>query len=275
MFKDIDFLIVNYNSGEYLVSCVQSLLGCTSSNIYVFDNASVDGSLDGLEGLSNVIIISSNKNLGFGSAVNRLLELSNSNYICLVNPDTVVNSSWQLALTVLKESDSNVILGARQTDISGEYLASFGNFLKWYSPLLRIIPFGAASLQTNVKTRPNNSREVDYVSGGGFMTRRSTFELLKGFDEDFFLYYEDMDLGFRAARLDVKSIYFDDWNLFHKVGVSSSSSSERTKYCQLIDSRKLFMRKHYGRYEYTLFLLAESMVALIAGRFWKFRAIFR
>jgi len=197
-FTNVSVIIVSYNSANYIRECLNSIFRLTRQpvEIIVFDNASSDDTQDIIrEEYPEVKLIESATNLGFAAANNRAARLASGKYLAFLNPDTVVERDWLEPLLKALESRSDIgavtpmlVLGSDPDRIN-----ACGNDIH-FSGLTYCRDFGAPRYE-------GEPFEVAAVSGAAFMLRKDLFWALGGFEEHFFLYYEDTDLCLRLRLI--------------------------------------------------------------------------
>jgi GT2 family glycosyltransferase len=257
----IHVVIVNWNSGSQLKECLQSFAAVASDEVTVrvsvVDNASADGSGDGLEGATRapLAIIRNADNRGFGAACNQGAARSDTDYLLFLNPDTrLMPGSLELPVRYLQSPDhgSAGIVGIRLLDVDGHIARNTARAPTAWSMLGNSL--GLDRLMPSVfpphfvtEWAHDETREVDQVIGAFFLVRRSLFELLGGFDERFFVYYEDLDFAARARALGFSSVYLASAQAFHRgQGTTQNATARRTFYFSR--SKILFARKHFGAF---------------------------
>lgn len=227
--------IVNYNCINYALTLIKSIRENPPSypyQIIVLDNASKDGSLKILRKLKDIKVIFKLKNLGFGKGCNEIAKRSNSEYILFLNPDIIVTEkSIDRLIEFMDNNKDCAVSGGKLLNFDGRIQYSCRTFPTLLSVffgrenfLTRLFPdnqFSRRYMYLDMDYEKNN--EVDWLRGAVFMTRRSIFERLNGFDERYFLFLEDTDLCFRAKKLGYKVFYVKDAVFFHKLGGSVSS----------------------------------------------------
>ena len=240
MKKYVNIVIVNYNSTDYLLRCLQRIqeaLGEVDAEILVYDNASEDR-VDRVEEMFPEVQFSSNrKNLGFSRAVNMALKRCYKPYVILLNPDTLVQKGFFDSTLEYMEANKGVaILGPRI--LNGD-LSVQGSARSFPSPLTGL--FGRSTLMT--KWFPNNKMsrrnvitcksdgitpmEVDWVSGACMVVRREALDDVGFLDERFFLYWEDADWCKRMRASGWKVIYYPRASIVHYAGGSCAESHIR------------------------------------------------
>jgi len=260
MKPSLDVIIVNWNAGVQLRSCLLSLentvKNCFELNrVVIVDNASTDGSADGLEQISLPIeIIRNSKNLGFAAACNQGAKGSEAEYLLFLNPDTrLFPASLEKAIKFMEEPEqSDVgILGIQLLDENGRVsrscarFPSANQFLSKMLGLNRLFP-NLFNDHFMVEWDHSYTRQVDQVMGAFFLVRRMVFEELHGFDERFFVYFEEVDLSLRAIQNGWKSVYYADAQAYHKGG-GTSEQIKATRLFYSLRSRILYSYKHFSR----------------------------
>ncbi|PKU25395.1 glycosyltransferase [Telmatospirillum siberiense] len=209
----LDIVIVNWNAGSLLRQCLESVFTSDLGNVelqrmVVVDNASTDGSMDDLPFASPPFIpIRLPENLGFGSACNIGAAESTADYILFLNPDTVLGrDSLRGALMFMEAADNRKIAASsiRLNDTAGvtqrccARFPTVGRMLAQSVGLDRLVP---RLFPPHFMTEwdHQDTRPVPQIMGAFLLIRRSIFTRLGGFDEQFFVYYEDVDLCRRIA----------------------------------------------------------------------------
>lgn len=243
-------VVVNWNAGDQLMACIHSLQ--SEFPAIVIDNGSTDGSCNSIEQLENVTLISAGENLGFGKACNLGAKHANSEYILFLNPDAAVFSntiSRSLQVMGAPEHAQVGICGVQLVSATGETAHSCARFptlgkLVAQSLGLDRLFKGLSHLMTDWSH--DSSNEVDQVMGAYFLVRKALYDKLGGFDERFFLYFEEVDFSYRAAQSGWKSLFLADVQAFHKGGGTSNQiKAQRLFY--ILRSRILYADKHFHR----------------------------
>jgi GT2 family glycosyltransferase len=257
---NLDIVIVNWNTGPQLRECLQSILVASAASILrlcscvVVDNASIDGSADGLEAqLLPLKVIMNPENKGFGYACNQGAELGSAEYLLFLNPDIrLFPDSLTKALLFLQDVQNERvgILGIQLVDQYGvvqRNAARFptpGSLFYQMLGLDRLLP-GHFRSHFMTDWDHHESREVDQVTGAFYLVRRKVFEQLRGFDERFFMYFEDLDFAYRAKQVGWRSYYLADAQAFHQGGGASNQVKAR-RLSYVLNSRVLYVAKHFG-----------------------------
>ena len=257
MVPTLDIVIVNWNSGRQLRACLESIARSDPGDyrlgrVIVADNGSVDGSVDRLGDLDlPLAILRNGANLGFGAACNQAAAMGEGQFLLLLNPDTQLEpATLGRSVAHLSHHPEIGILGVRLVDRQGNThrscarFPSVRHFVHKILGLDRLLPsrfHGHLMLEWDHQ----DSRPVDQVMGAFFLMPRPLFEQIDGFDERFFLYFEDVDFAWRAQATGRSCYFLADAVAYHKGGGTSEQvKPERIFYC--LRSRIIYARKHFG-----------------------------
>lgn len=235
--KRATIVIVNYNGGQHLMHCLTSV--CHDPHypdyeVIVVDNASSDGSgARAAQRFAGVRVIHSGENLGFGGGNNVGAQQARGNYLAFLNPDTIVEPGWLEALIDALEADPAAGLATSKLLLlrDPERINTAGNEMH-LTGLTLCRGMGAAHHQLALPD------EVGAVSGAAFALRRQLFTSLGGFDADFFLYFEDTDLSWRARLAGYRCLYVPESLVYHDYrlhfGPHKTYFQERNRYRALL-----------------------------------------
>jgi len=277
----LSVIIVSYNSIELLENClfsVQKAMQTIGGEIIIVDNNSNDGSKESLPSkFPGVKFIFNNENLGFAKACNQGSKNSSGDHILFLNPDTVLpGTCLSECITFFKTHPDAGAVGVRMLDDKGKFLkeskrglpSPSASFYKLFG-LTAVFPGSetiAKYYQGHLPENENNPVEV--LSGAFMMIKRTVFEKVKGFDETFFMYGEDIDLSLRISQLGYKNYYLGKISITHLKG---GSTTYNKKYVQeFYGAMNLFVKKHYKDKStpYRLFLHAgigvRKMLSILA-----------
>jgi len=238
----LDIVIVNWNSGEFLNNCLTSIeksnLKDLLINIIVVDNDSSDDSLNRISPNVKYNLIKQNENSGFAKACNVGLLQSSSKYILFLNPDTEVRENTiQKAVNRMQNNEIISVLGVKHFDENGNIAPSCSRFpkLRYYFydmiGLSKLYPqiFHHATLMLDMDS--SKSAFVNEVMGAFFFCRKSVLDRVGGFDERFFVYYEELDLSYRIIKNGGNIFYDADNEIYHKGnGISDQVKAKRLFY---------------------------------------------
>lgn len=267
-FKPFSIVIVNWNSGPQLRACVESIIQYGTplvGQIIVVDNGSTDGSENAVEGMPGVTLLRTGENLGFGKGCNLGATMAENEFLLFLNPDARLFAG-SLAKTIeflqTPENSKVGICGVQLIDEHGHLqrscarFPSASGFFAHASGIERLIPtLGHPMSEWDHAT----TRQVDQVIGAFFLIRRHVFEALRGFDERFFVYFEEVDLSYRAKQLGWSSVYFAGAQAFHAGGGTSRQVKAKRLFYSL-RSRILYSYKHFNLFLASAVLLTTLFV---------------
>ncbi len=255
--KTLSIIIVNWNAGKYLLNCINSILKSNKKEfeldkIIIVDNASKDNSLEQLPVSSLIHIVKNQLNLGFAQACCIGANLCSSDLLLFLNPDTLLlDDTLDKSVLFYKMNFIAMNFGILGIQLKYEngYIqkscARFPNFINYLSD-----SFGVSKLIPSLSMHMTNfnhqeSRFVNHVIGAYYLLKNDIYKNIKGFDTDYFLYLEDLDLSLRAHKVGVNSYFWVGTNAIHiGGGCSNSIKAERIFYS--INSRMLYAKKHFS-----------------------------
>lgn len=255
-------VIVNWNTGNYLRECLQSIVpagrdGVDLARVTVIDNASADGSAADLDDLGLPLeVVHNSSNIGFAAACNQGAVGSEADYLLFLNPDTRLFTDTLAVVTGFMDSEQAAqigICGGQALDPGGGPAISCARF-----PTLRVL-FGKMTGLDLVLPRlfpshhltPAETRHsglVDQVIGAFFLVRRDLFTRLGGFDTRYFIYYEEVDFALRALQQGFRSYFLKQARILHAANVSSDQVRDVRLYHSL-RSRLIYARRHWPRWQ--------------------------
>lgn len=252
----VDIVIVNWNSGEQLRDCLASIErygGDAVRRVIVVDNGSIDGSAEVEYESDRYLIIKTGQNLGFAAACNLGARQGSASFVLFLNPDACLHSGTVDAVRrfMLSRSGADVgICGIRlvgEDDRTQRHCTRFPTFRTFLgqSTGLQGRP---ASIFPPFKMHDFDhlsDRDVDQVIGAFFFIRRNVFDRLGGFDERFFVYYEELDLSLRARDAGWKTRYLSKPTAFHRGGGTTDQVKAKRMFYSL-RSRVLYSFKHFS-----------------------------
>ncbi len=256
----VRIIIVNWNTGDQLRECMKSIARCVQigyelESVVIVDNHSSDDSCAGIAPIGlQAQTICNPSNRGFAAACNQGAKGSQADYLLFLNPDMLLNPDSLSVPVVYLSAPGNGdvgICGIQLVDQDGAIQRSCSRF-----PTPRMLLAGGVGLDRlagfrhlqpfMVEWDHARSAAVDHVIGAFFMVRRSVFEALGGFDERFFVYYEEVDFALRARKAGWKCFYLTGAQACHH-GRGSSESVRGDRLFYILRSRILFAFKHFGR----------------------------
>jgi GT2 family glycosyltransferase/lipopolysaccharide/colanic/teichoic acid biosynthesis glycosyltransferase len=233
----LSIIIVNYNTAHFVNQTINSVLNSNldlEHEIIVIDNNSIDESCNIIKkNFKDIYLIKNNKNLGFSKAVNKAVKKSKGEVILLLNPDTIVESfTIKKLYDFLLEDENRGIIGSKIINPDGKFqLSSRRAYPGIFTSICQVtglsylFPRSKFFGKYNYTYISNNStHEVDSISGACMTFKRSLFNELKGFDEDYFLFFEETDFCIRAKKIGKKVCYYPKAITIHYRGESMKTA---------------------------------------------------
>lgn len=242
-FNKLSIVIVNYRSVKYLKKCLASIFAVWGREyeIIVVNNDENESLASVIGTFPAIIIAQRQKNSGFGTAQNAGIKIAQGKYILCLNPDTEVLEKIEKILEYFEKNPEIAIIGPKLVNNSGraqQWIAG-AEINLWRLIKNKLSFFKDKQIQEN-----NEITVVDWVSGGAMFIRKETFERVHGFDEKFFMYYEDMDFCKRVRQAGEKVLYFPSVSIKHIEGGSSENKTKQKKY--YYESQDYYFKKHLG-----------------------------
>ncbi|MEP7321392.1 MAG: glycosyltransferase [Saprospiraceae bacterium] len=253
---DLSVIILNYNVRYLLETCLESVIQSVTdlqAEIIVVDNASSDESVYMVQSkYPEVKLIINDVNTGFSKGNNRGVAEARGDYILIANPDTILNSSAvHTSLRYLKEHKETGAVGVKMINGHGHYLEEskrgfpdvVSSFFK-LSGLNKLFPKSPAFNHYYLgHLSPDQINEVESLTGAFMMMSRNLYQSLNGFDENFFMYGEDIDLSYRIRQSGKKLIYIGNEQIIHLKGRSSTEHSYKHVY-DFYNAMSVFVKKY-------------------------------
>ncbi|KQO33254.1 hypothetical protein ASF10_18000 [Flavobacterium sp. Leaf82] len=273
---DVSIIIVNYNTKDLLVDCINSVYKQTKDLVFeivVVDNNSTDDSENTIkEKFPKVIFVQSGGNIGFGKANNLGVEKANGEYIFLLNSDTILLNNAIFYFLNFARNNKNLNIGClgtvlldedRNNTHSSESFPSMrriifeviNNYLKHF--------FHSPFKKERREFEESNFFEVDYITGADLFLSRELFRSLKGFDPMFFMYYEETDLQKQISKLGLKRLLIKGAEIIHLEGGSNTAESFSAKRRIMITvSLFKYLKKNSFMPNYYIFRLVFFIIRL-------------
>ncbi|MCL6087038.1 MAG: glycosyltransferase [Actinobacteria bacterium] len=277
---DISFVIVNYNSLAYIRDLLKSFFDVFGSikiknslkrdfsqpdfpewEIIIFDNGSVDGSIQFIEEETckhkSIMLVKSKTNAGFCRGSNEGAKKAAGRYLVFLNPDTkIIDSRIENLINFVCQREKNNervgVVGVKtiNADESLQYTCrSFPTIARQFFEsyfLFKIFKksklFGSYFMTW---WDHQSSMEVDWLTGSFIFIKKEVFHLIGGFDEDYFMYSEDTDLCLRLNRKGYKNYYFSDYKIMH-LDSAVASRNMAARELGIWRSRRLYFKKNYS-----------------------------
>ena len=272
---DLSFVIVNWNSKEYLSACLESVLqraGSLSFEVIVVDSGSFDGCRELLhEKFPQVKFVQSQDNVGFACANNIGARMAQGRILLFLNPDTeVCGTAIQSLLEALATIREAGIVGPRLLNTDGSLQAScvqvlptILNQLLDIECLHRWFPQGHLWQNAAMHEGRTDPVLVEALSGACMAVRKDVFDRAGGFSEDYFMYAEDLDICWKVRRAGYCNYYLPTADVVHHGG--GSTQHERSHFSEVMvpESVSRLLKKTHGKAYSRGFRMALSGSAVI------------
>ena len=243
----VSVIVLNYNAGELLLNCIESIKKSAYKNleIIVVDNISTDKSQKICkEKYPGIKLIQNDENFGYCEGNNIGIREAKGDYIIILNPDTIVESNWIEELISAYNKFGEGLYQPKHLSLNEKTVyMSAGN-------MLNIFGFGYAREKGNKdENQFNKIEEISYASGTCLFTSSNVLKKVGLFDPFIFLYHDDLDLGWRASQLGIKSYYVPTSIIYHAESYSLKWNAE--KFYWLERNRKYCILTHYSKQTYS------------------------
>lgn len=273
----VSIVILTWNGKHLLKPCFAAVRKLEYKNLelIVVDNGSTDGSQDYIrENYKDFILIENEKNLGFSGGVNRGIQAASGEYVALLNNDAYPEPDWITNIINRFKRDSSIgiispkmlkskkVMGAHLIDSTGDFMSKWGATY----PRGRDLPD---------EGQFDEPQEIFSACAGAAVYRKEVFDTIGLFDEDFFAYYEDVDICFRARLAGYKVYYEPTALVYHQVGGTNTGRSHFTRYMSIKNMGYLYYKnmpwplviKYLPRFWFSqLYML---VAAVPAGALWQ------
>ncbi|UCC38298.1 MAG: glycosyltransferase family 2 protein [Candidatus Aminicenantes bacterium] len=252
---ELSIIIVSFNDKSHLEECLSSIEENAQDmdlEILIADNNSLDGSQEFIkQNYPKIKLIANEENVGFAVALNRGIRESKGEFFLFLNTDAVIYpNALSLLLEELKINPRLGAIGPALLRGENAYQVSFGMRVSFISQIVQkhfLNPFYKLKLKSIQKRN-----EVGWLSAACFMTRREVLEDVGLFDENFFLYFEDIDLCYRIRKKGWSLLFFPQARVFHRGGASTQRDKVSSRF-EYRKSQLYFYQKHNSKV--SLFLL--------------------
>ena len=260
----VSIIILNYNAGNLLLNCVDSVFKSTYPNfeVLVVDNISTDNShVICKEKFEKICLIENKENLGYCEGNNVGIRNANGEFIVILNPDTIVEPNWLNHLMSAYNEFGEGLYQPKFFSLNEKHvLQSTGN-------MLHIFGFGFAKDKGKIDDEKMESVEkINYASGTCLFTSKIVLDKIGLLDPFLFLYHDDLDLGWRAAHIGINSFYVPKSIIYHAESYSIKWSSK--KFYWLERNRKYCLLTHYSKETYAKMRFSLFLVDLCVWLFY-------
>ena len=260
----VSIIILNYNAGNLLLNCVDSVFKSTYPNfeVLVVDNISTDNShVVCKKKFEKIHLIENKENLGYCEGNNVGIRNANGEFVVILNPDTIVEPNWLNHLMSAYNEFGEGLYQPKFFSLNEKHvLQSTGN-------MLHIFGFGFAKDKGKIDDEKMESVEkINYASGTCLFTSKIVLDKIGLLDPFLFLYHDDLDLGWRAAHIGINSFYVPKSIIYHAESYSIKWSSK--KFYWLERNRKYCLLTHYSKETYAKMRLSLFLVDLCVWLFY-------
>jgi GT2 family glycosyltransferase len=263
-------VIVNWNTSELLLNCVQSIFEHTDEknyDIWVVDNASTDNSVEALRAkYPEVKLIASQKNLGFAGGNNLALEKISGKYALLLNTDTLVKpNAFDHLLSFMENNPGVGAVGPYLLNPDGSMQISCYPFPTLFREFWRMFHFDLAypigTYQMSAWDLQCN-RQVDSIQGACMLVRKAALDQIGFFDSSYFMYTEEIDLCYRLHQAGWSLFWIPEAKVVHFGGQSTRKVASKM-FLSLYQTKVQFFRKHHGNIAAVLYKIILFFASLI------------
>lgn len=242
----VSVIIVNYNGKKYLKDCFESLQNKLSNlnyEVVVVDNLSTDNSVNYIkEKYPEIRLIESKENLGFGKGNNLGVLYAKGKYVLLFNNDTILLTSIDKGIDLLEQDSTIGVIGANMFNGQNQYIYACG----YFPNTLNMLIFKKFLVHTNEFADGNFSKpiyDVDWMSGSFLLLSKNLYQEINGFDEDYFMYVEDVDICKKIADKNLRRIFMPELKYIHYVGFNPKKNP------LIINGYRIYIKKHYSFFQ--------------------------
>lgn len=269
----LSIVILNYRTKELTLKCIESLINVYKEElkdktfeIILVDNNSEDSSIEEFKKskfASYFLLIEGKENVGFGGGNNLGAKNARGKYVLFLNSDTEVKDRGLLKMVGYMDKNEKVgILGGKLYFPDGKIQTSVGKFYNLPYLFLMLLGFERLGL---LRKSPENITVADWVSGACMIIRKSLFEKIEGFDQNIFMYMEDVEICYRAKQAGFSTLFYPDVAILHK---ERGSSNKTFAILNIYKGIIYFYKKHKPFYQYfvaRMLLGIKAFVLLLIG----------
>lgn len=268
----VSILIVSYNTKDILKECLSSIKKSLKINyeVIVVDNNSKDGTVEYLKKNTskNIRVLYNKSNFGFAKANNQAAKIAKSDYLLLLNSDTIMNEDCVSDLLAVMEKDDSISASTCMLKNKNGTIQSSGGSFPLPFPLL-VWMLGLTSVFPDTSVHPpaskyENSKKIDWITGAFFLVRRDLYSKLSGFSEDYFMYVEELDFCYRASLAGYRSYYYSEKSITH-LGGSSSTTSQFALESELLNTMLFYKKNLNGQFGLAKAIIILGVMCRMAG----------
>jgi GT2 family glycosyltransferase len=261
----VEVVVVTYNSARHIRACIESIAAEGAFPVVV-DNNSTDDTLEIVRlCCPEAKIIASDKNQGYGKAMNAGFRETKSDFVILSNPDVVfLDGSIARLAEFLTKNPRVGVTGPQQIFPDRSWQRSYGNLPGIWAGIKDAIGITSIGNWTRRVFWPRridrNPKEVPYLDGGILMARREAIEYVEGFDEEFFFYGEESDLCARLRKAKWGVVFYPLTQVIHARGGSSIQVDSSDAYVtHMVNSQSKLARKYLSPWQARFYLWLQRI----------------
>ncbi len=269
----LSIIIINWNGVEVIPECLESIYlhppKC-KFEVIVWDNASTDDSVNIIEkNYPQVILVKHPKNIGFAKGNNLAAKIASGEYLLLLNSDTVIlDNALDTIMAFIDDVPDMGVLGCNLLNADGSLQFSAGRFPNILSEFLdQMMLSRYVSYSKYTKGNYQQIFSPDWITGACMLIKKEEFEKIGGFDESYFMFFEDMDLCKRLRLNGRKIVYYPEAKIIHKKGWSSQTVLGK----MIVEDQKStyrFVRKYYSVWQLFFFRLLAILGSIVRIGYW-------
>lgn len=264
----LSIVILHFNTPDLIKKCIESIfefekenLVKKNINIIIGDNNSEPENFEKVKSIvskfENVSLVKNSSNYGFGKGCNMIAKDLHSDYLLFLNSDANLKKTGLLSMINYLEENKKVgVLGGKMINPDGSVQKSAGKFYNIFNFILMI--FGGEKFGL-LRSSPSKISRVDWVSGGFMVISKNIFEKVGGFDENLFMYMEDMELCYRLRKQKIDTYFFPEVVVEH---ATHGSSNRGFAVINIYKGIIYFYKKHKGIVQYLVVLIFLKLKAL-------------
>jgi GT2 family glycosyltransferase len=269
---DLSIIVINYNTKKTTDLCLSSILTSLryskiAYEIVLIDNASTDGSVGFFSRLAEkekaIKLFVNKTNLGYGRANNQGVNFAKGKYLLFLNSDTLIlNRAIEKLFDYYQRNESEVaFLGVKllNRDFTDQPSAAYFFTI----PVVFAALFLKGDYWGLTRFSPGKVKKVDWVSGACFLTKKDIFRKVGGFDENIFMYMDEVDLLYRAKKMNYQTFFYPQPQIIH-YGSLSSTKDKGYPIIKVYQGLFYFYKKHYSKFMLSLLKLLLKIKALLA-----------
>jgi len=262
-------IIVNYNTGEILNQVVSNIINCAIvEKVIVVDNCSVDNSIAMLKTHDKLQVYLRNYNHGFAKSCNYGAKYSNSDYLLFLNPDCYIeNTGLERLVEELKKNSNAGIIGCMIKNPDGSEqrasrrrLPTLLRAIKTFTGIEKLVKFSHyfAGVNLSHEVLKHQTYNVEAISGALILIKSKLFKEINGFDEDFPLHFEDLDLFKRCIENGYSILFNPIVEAVHYQGTSSQSNPAVEQFKKI--GLQLYFYKHCSYFSYLIIKMINKLL---------------